>query len=171
MSAYLRTTRECSFVQFHPELRQAIQNYFREHALGDPETEALMCCETISEKKKAGRLASWLDDSVDTTIHTGMLLTPQWLVWVHHGDRSGTLLNAADLKLIGAAAHTSLFSKDAGLDVVGYIGDTKVRVQGTIAMGDGPATQKFCDAVKQALAKANPPVAKKRLFGLPFGRS
>jgi hypothetical protein len=75
MSDYYRTTRECSVRQLHPELRQAIRNYFQEHNLGDLDAETISCCETISEKKVTGRLISWLNDNSDTTIHTGILLT------------------------------------------------------------------------------------------------
>jgi hypothetical protein len=160
MSEYNRTTRECSVSQLHPELLRAIRNYYQEHNLGILETEALMCCETISKKKNASKLVSWLDDKSDTTIYTGMLLTSQWLIWVHHGDQSGTLLNAADLREIQAEYQTSPLTKDAGLKIVGYIADAKDRVQGRIGMGSDPAAQKFCMEVKQAIIKVNPPVKK-----------
>jgi hypothetical protein len=85
MSDYNRTTRECLVNQLHPELRQAIRRYFEEHELGNLEAETIMCCETISEKKNPGRLASFLKDASDTTIHMGMLLTSQMLIWVRKG--------------------------------------------------------------------------------------
>ena len=163
MSEYIRTTRECSVGQLHPELLQAIRNYFQEHKLGDLEAETLMCCETISRKKSVGKLVSWLNGKLDTTIYTGMLLTSQWLIWVHHGDQSGTLLNAADLKQIRAEFYISPITKDAGLEIVGYIGDAKSRIRGYIGMGADPAAQKFCEEVRQAIAKVNPPT-KKGLF-------
>ncbi len=85
--------------QLHPELRYAIRNYFQQHTLGDSIAETLRCCETISEKKSVSRLVSWLNVNSDTTIHTGILLTSQSLIWVRRGDRSGTLLTAASLNL------------------------------------------------------------------------
>ncbi len=163
MSEYIRTTRECSLKQLHPELLQAIQNYFLEHRLGSLEAETLMSCETISKKKDTEKKVSWLNGNFDMTIYTGMLLTSEWLIWVHHGDQSGILLNAATLKQIRAEFYTSPFTKDAGLEIVGYIGDSKSRVRGYVGMGTEPAAQKFCEAVRQAINKANPP-AKKGLF-------
>ena len=160
MSDYNRTTRECSVSQLHPELRQAIRSYFQEHELGDPQAETLMCCETISEKKNAGGLVSWLNGELDTTIHTGMLLTSQWLIWVRSGDKSGTLLAAADLKQISVKAYTSILTQDTGLEVSGYIEDSKGLMRGYIGMGSELAAQKFCDEVKQAITKANPPTKK-----------
>jgi hypothetical protein len=166
MSGYIRTTRECSVSQLHPELLHAIQNYFQEHKLGALEAETLMCCETISKKKPTSKMVSWLNGKSDTIIYTGMLLTSQWLIWVHHGDQSGTLLNAANLKQIRAEFYSSLFPKDVGLEIVGYIGDAKDRVRGYIGMGEDLVTQKFCEEVKRAITKANPPT-KTALFGLP----
>ena len=165
MSDYIRTTRECPVSQLHPALLQAVKNYFQEHKLGALEAETLMCCETISKKKSARKIASWLNGNSDTIIYTGMLLTSQWLIWVHHGDQSGTLLNAANLKLIRAEFYSSLFPKDVGLEIVGYIGDAKDRVRGYIGMGEDLVTQKFCEEVKRAITKANPPT-KKRFLGL-----
>ena len=163
MSEYIRTTRECSVNQLHSELRQAIQKYFQEQKLGHLEAETLMCCETISRKRNVSKTFAWLSGKPDAIIYTGMLLTSHWLIWVHYGDVSGTLLNAANLSEIRAQFYTPLFTKDAGLQIVGYIGDAKARVRGYIGMGTDLAAQKFCEEVKQAINKINPPV-KKDLF-------
>lgn len=168
MSGYIRTTRECSVNQLRPELLHAIQNYFQEHKLGALGAETLMCCETISKKKSTSKIVSWLKGTSDTIIYTGMLLTSQWLIWVHYGNQSGTLLNAANLKQIRAEYFSSLFPKDAGLEIVGYIGNAKDRVRGYVGMGAGLVTQKFCEEVKQAIKKANPPTHKS-MFGLRLG--
>lgn len=167
MSNTLRTTRECSFDQLHPELRQAIRSYFQERELGDPAADAVLCCETLSGNKDVGKAAPWLGSSSDTTIHTGVLLTSQHLIWVHHGDQTGIRLNAAKLSEIQADIHASLFSRDTGLEIVGFISDARSRVRGYIGMGTEPAAQKFCEAVKQATLKANPPKPRK-LFGVPM---
>lgn len=168
MSEYTRTTRECFVTQLHPAIIKELRKYFQEHRLGDLEAETRLCCETISRKKKTGSLASWLSDKPDTIIHTGILLTSQWLIWVHHGDTSGTLLNAANLNKIGARYHTPLFTNDAGLEIVGYIGDSNARVRGYVGMGTDPAAHKFCEAVQQAIIEANPP-SRKNIFNWPAG--
>lgn len=164
MSEYTRTTRECSVDQLRPELLRAAQEYFQEQRLGDLKSEVLLCCETISMRKETGQLVSWLSGASDTTIYTGMLLTSDRLIWVHHGDQSGTLLNAADMKQIRTEFYISPFTKDASLEIVGYIGDTKSRMRGYIGMGTDLAAQKFCEEVRQAIDKVNPPT-KKGLFG------
>ena len=169
MSEYNRTTRECTVSQLHPELLHAIQNYFQEKKLGHLESETQMCCETISERKSANKLLSWLNGKSDTTIYTGILLTSDRLIWVHYGDQSGTLLNAANLQLIQAELYTAPFTKETGLQITGFIEGTKNGIRGQIEMGPEMATEKFCERVKQAIAKLNPPPAQKRLFGFPFG--
>ena len=168
MSEYVRTTRDYSVSQLHPELLQAIRNYFQEHELGDLESETLRCCQTISEKKNVGKLATWLSGKPDTTIYTGMILTSQWLIWVHHGDKSGTLLNAANLNRIRVKFYTPLFTKDGGLEIVGYIGDANTRGRGYVGMGADLAAQKFCEEVRQAIIRVNPP-SRKNLFNWPAG--
>jgi len=160
MSDYNRTTRECPASQLHPELRQAIRHYFEEHKLGDLEAETIMCCETTSTKKNFGQLVSMLKGDLDTTVHTGMLLTSRWLIWARKGDLSGTLLNAANLKDIQVRAYTSILAKDTGLEILGYIGDSKSNVRGYIGMGEELAAQKFCEEVKKAISNVNPPTQK-----------
>ena len=164
MSNYDRTTRECSVAQLHPELRQAIWEYFNEHNLGDPEAESLMCCETISKKKEAGRLASWLSDESDTIIHTGMLLTPQMLIWTYKGGQSDTVLHAASLKEIRVSIYESLLTKEPGLEIAGFIETTKSQVRGHIGMGPEAATRKFGEAIQKAIAELNPPSKRPGLF-------
>ena len=154
--------------QLHPELRQAVQNYFQEHNLGDPETESLMCCETISEKKNVSRLASWLEGGTDATIHMGMLLTSELLIWVHHGDRSVTTINAANLNDIQAEAHQSWFTKENGLEIFGFIGSSKKPIRGYLGMGEEEAAQKFCEAVQSAITALRPPPTEKRGFARWF---
>lgn len=163
MSDYTRTTRECPVTRLRSELLQAARDYFQAHELGDLEAETLMCCETVSRKKATGRLAAWLKGEMDTIIYTGTLLTSQWLIWVRSGDRSGNLLTAANLKDIQVEVFTSRLTRDSGLQVRGYLEDSKSRIQGYIGMGPEPATSKFCEQVQQAIAKVNPPPSPNRL--------
>ncbi|MBN2389361.1 MAG: hypothetical protein JXR84_01475 [Anaerolineae bacterium] len=170
MSTYHRTTRECSVSELRPALYQAIRDYFQAQQLGDPETEVLMCCETTSTKQLAGRLASWLEGEGAATVHMGMLLTPQRLIWVRRVDDSGVVLTAADLKQIRVRAYSSVLTRDAGLEVFGVIGDSRGRVRGYIGMGSEAAAQKFCEAVIQAVEAVNPPVKRKLPKWLTFDR-
>ncbi|MBN1427483.1 MAG: hypothetical protein JXB07_03805 [Anaerolineae bacterium] len=160
MSDYNRATRACFVSQLRPELFEAIQHYFQEHCLGDPEAETLLCCETVSTRKSAGWLSSWLDGESDETIYTGIILTEQWLIWVCSGDKSGLLLNAARLKEIQARAYASGLTGDTGLEVCGYVEGSKGRARGYIGLGPEAAAQEFCEAVHQAISKISPPEKK-----------
>lgn len=163
MSDYNRTTRECSVSQLHPELRQSIRSYFQKHQLGDLDAETLMCCETISQKKNFSKLVSLLKGVEDTTIHTGMLLTSQWLIWVKKGDQSGIVLNAANLKEIQVRIYASIFAPDTGLEISGFIGESKSQVRGYVGMGTELAAQKFCEEVQKAIDIINPPSPPKKI--------
>jgi hypothetical protein len=160
MSEFNRTTRECLVNQLHPEILQAFRKYFEEHQLGKLEAETFQCCETVSRRKNVGGLSSWLNASEDTIIHTGIILTSQSLIWARRGDKSGTHLTAAYLNQISVQEHTSIFRDDHGLEVLGYIEGSNRAIRGYIGMGSELATQKFCEEVKQAVARVNPPVKK-----------
>ncbi len=161
MSEYIRTTRECPLSQLRPELRQALRDYFKEHKLNDPSTETLLCCETTSEKKSTGKLVAWLSDKSDQIIHMGILLTPERLIWARRGDRSGIRVTAALLKDIRVKVYTSRLTQDTGLEVNGFVGDSRSKVRGYLGMESEAVAQKFCDLVKQAIDKVNPPVKRK----------
>jgi hypothetical protein len=165
MSDYIRNTRECAAKELHPELLQAIQNYFLEHTLGNLQSDIVMCCETISSRKKAGKKISWLDGRQDTTIYTGLVLTSQWLIWAQFGDQTGTRVHSASLHEIQAEFYTPLLTKDAGLKIVGFVTEGNKHIRGYIGMGNDLAAQKFCEEVQEAIIKANPQT-KKNLFKL-----
>ena len=160
MSEYNRTTGECRVSQLHPEVVQALRNFFQQQQLGDLEAETLRCCETTSRKKNSNGLFSRWNASQETTVHTAILLTSQWLIWVRKGPESGTQLTAARLNQISVREYKSLFTSDTGLEVSGYIEGSKSPVRGYIGMGPESATQKFCDEVRQAIDRVNPPVQK-----------
>jgi len=167
MSDYTRITRKCLVSHLHPELRKAIRDYSPSQALGNEaenhslSAETISCYETTSERKSAGKLTSWLNDRSDTITHVGILLTPERLIWVRWGDQSGTLLTAANLKEIQVKVYASILTNDTGLEVYGFIGDSKGRVRGYIGMESAPIAQEFCDEIRQAIEKVNPPVKRK----------
>lgn len=160
MSDYNRTTRECPVGQLRPELFLAVRKHFQEHKLGNWETETLLCYETTSAQKNTNKLISWLNDGLDTTVYTGLLLTSEWLIWVRSGDRSGIQLASADLKELAVRVYTSLLTRDTGLEVTGHIEGTKGIIRGGIALESMSVAQEICDAVNQAIIKVNPPAPK-----------
>ncbi len=160
MSDYTRSTIECSVNQLRPELRRAIVEYFQKNTLGEVETETLLCCETVSEKKEPGWLASLLGDQMEPPIYTAVLLTSTNLVWARGGLQSGVTVTGADLGFIRVKPYASIFISDAGLQISGIIGGS-ASMSGYIGMEPGPVLEKFCDEVQQAIARANPSSTKK----------
>ena len=165
MSDYTRSTRICPASQIHSSLAPVVREYFLAHQLGDPETDTLLCCETISRRDAPGKLAGLLDGDPDTEIHLAILLTAEWLIWARHGNQTGTVVTGAKLQVIKVKAFVTRRTKEMELEVSGFIADTREYVRGNLEMGSDPAAQKFCEAVMPAVSKAKPPTRKK-FFGL-----
>jgi hypothetical protein len=168
MKGDIRTTRECSISQLHPDLPQAVREYFLTHQLGDADVITRMCSETITERHNLSKLASILDGSPDTTIHLGLLLTEEWLVWARRGDISGTIVNGARLKGLQVRTMVEKRTNDYQLEITGRIGDTKDYVRGSLQLGPELAAQKFCEEVERVVNSVTPPPKKKKLnwFGM-----
>lgn len=156
MSDYTRSTIECSVSQLRPELRRAIDEYFQKHSLGEAEAETVLCCETVSEKKEPGWLASLLGEKIETPVYTAVLLTSQHLIWARGGPQTGVTVTGADLCFIRVKPYASLFVKDTGLDISGLIADSKMAIHGYIGLGPEPAAEKFVEETRQAIARINP---------------
>jgi hypothetical protein len=165
-----RTTKECSFDELQPDLVQAMRDYFENQKLVGIENEILMCCETTSEKKtpnKSNGLLAFLGEvDPDVIVHTGMFVTPEWLVWARMGDKSGTLVTSAHFRNVKVKPFSSRFNDDTGLEVSGFIGDAPGRVKGYIGLGPEEAAQRFCAEVVQAADKLRKAARPKRRIKL-----
>jgi hypothetical protein len=73
------------------------------------------------------------------------------------------VLNAADLKEIQIRPYASIFAPDNGLEISGYIGDSKKMARGYIGMGAEPAAEKFLEEVNKAITVVNPPPPPRKL--------
>jgi hypothetical protein len=170
LADYYRTTRECSLDGLQPELVQAMRDYIENQKLVGIENEILMCCETTSEQKthnKSSGLLTWLGEGdPDTIVHTGMFVTPEWLVWARKGDKSGMLVTSAHFRNVKVKPFFSRFNDDTGLEVSGFIGDAPGRVKGYIGMGPEDAAQRFCAEVVQAADKLRKEARSKRRIRL-----
>jgi hypothetical protein len=156
MSHYQRSTKECTLAELRPELLEAIRSYLLKHGLSEIEAQIDMCCETVSKRQKQSALAALLGEEADQIYYTGVFITPQWLVWAHSGDKTGTTVISAQLTEIRAKPIASILARDAGLEVSGYVGGSNTQVRGYLGMGAEEAAQKFCALVKQATDTANP---------------
>ncbi len=167
MSNYKRFTRECTLEQLRPELLLALRAYLQGHGLTDIEAQIVMCCETMSQRQKTSFLASLLGEDLDEKYYTGAFFTPQMLVWVRSGDKTGAAVVSAQLREIRVRPFASPLVDDAGLEVIGYVGDSSTRIRGYIGLGTELAATRFCEAVKQAVDKVNPPRSILDIFRSP----
>lgn len=165
MFGYTRSTRTCTVSQIHSSLAQGVQDFFQAHQVGDPDTDTLLCCETIARRDPPNPLFKLLDGDPDTNIYLATLLTKEWLIWARNGDQTGTVVTGAKLQVIKVKAFVRRSSKDMELEITGFIAASKEYVRGNLELGPEPAAQKFCEAVLQAVNEAKPPV-KKKFFGL-----
>lgn len=174
MSDYNRSTKACSLAELRPELSQAIhdyvelnqalRDYVRERRWNSIEEGIVMCCETTSTRKHSDILSTLMGE--DTIYYTGLLFTPDWLIWVRSGDKSGIQVFSANFKDVQVAAYHSKLVKDTGLEVVGYMGDPPRRMRGYIGLGPEEAARQFCEAVKQAEEKVTKSARPKRRIKL-----
>jgi hypothetical protein len=161
MSEYKRTTRACPLSQIPSEPLKALRDYFKEHKLGDLDTEILACCETVSELVKENKLLAWLEGERDKVIHSWILLTSKRVVWVRSGDQSGLVTNTAELTQVRVRKYKAIFSRDTGLELFGFIGIPKTRLRGYLGMGTEPAAEEFFELLSDTITELQPPKEKR----------
>jgi hypothetical protein len=153
MREYQRTTRECSFNDFQPEIRSAIRKYVEKHELGDIEANVLMCAETVSEKIKQG-FFSKIFGGANYARNFSIIITPERLLWCSPDSRNNAIVQAARLSEIEVGDFQSNQIEDSGLDVFGFINQSPGRVQAFIGLGAEEAAQKFRRTLKEAIGDA-----------------
>lgn len=153
MGDYLRTTRECTLDNLNPTLATALRTHIAKHALGDVEAAILLCCETTSTKQKKGLFGGKAE-----VILTGMLLTPQWLIWAAGPANQPPGVLSAKLRNIQVQDYEKSdlhkLVPDTGLNIAGLYTDTPTPGTNFIGLGPEPAAQKFRTMLQEALAKA-----------------
>jgi hypothetical protein len=153
MSAYTRTTRECTFRDMSPELQTAIQKHVEKYQLGNVETSFLICCETSSKGQKTGFFSSDSDP-----ILTGMFVTPQLLLWTNGNGKRNHSVTSALLRNIDAHdfEKTAMYKvkPDSGLNITGRYTDVTKQGQSFIGLGSDSAGEKFRMVLQHAIQKA-----------------
>lgn len=153
MGDYIRTTRESTLNNLNPILITAIRSYIEKYELGDIDKSTLICCETISTKQK-----KWLFGGKAEIISTGIILTPQWLIWATGKENESPSVLSARLRDIQAQDYEKSemykLMQDTGLNISGLRTDTVDLGSAFIGLGSEPAAQKFRSLLKEALAKA-----------------
>jgi hypothetical protein len=139
--------------------------YFSIRELTGVEAQILMCCETRSERQKAGVLESLLGEDPDLVYYLAAFVTPDWLVWARSGDHTKSIVVAAKLKEIHVRPMTFLTVKDTGMKIDGFVDGAFSKIHGHLSLGPEPVAQEFCKTVAQAIGIVNPPRRLLDLFG------
>ncbi len=152
MGEYLHTTRESTLDNMRPALAAAIRTRIEQHELGEVETSALMCCETISTKQKKGLFGGKAE-----VLLVGLLLTPQWLIWAAGKETEAPVARSARLRDLQVQDYekSEMYKlvPDTGIEVSGLRTDTPETGSIFIGLGPEPAAQKLRALLKQAIAK------------------
>jgi hypothetical protein len=151
MPDYRRATRTCPFIQLRPELVTIIRQHLQAQNLGNLIDEALMCCETTTDKIGASWYDVWFGDNSDAISHLALVLTPHRLIWARSSDRSAPTVASAALNDLIVKVFRPGNSKDFGLKLSVRIAGTRGVVNGELRLGPDPAAEKFCVALGEAM--------------------
>lgn len=151
MREFRRTTRECSFLEFPPEIVLAIRRYIEKNELDDVESRVLMCAETVSDKIRQGFFSKILDGA-NYAKKTAIVLTPEGILWCTLDNKNQTTVLSALLTEIEIKDFSAELLEDHGLDVFGFINRSPERVQAFIGLGEDSAAQKLRQKIKEAVS-------------------
>lgn len=153
MSEYIRTTRECALDELRPELAAAIRAQIAQYELDTLESAALMCIESTATRKKKGLFGG------GEVIHTGVLLTPKWLVWAagKQGEKPAALSARLQDIIVKEYEKTAMYAiaPDEGINITGRYTDVTQQGMSFIGLGPEPAAQKFRQVLQEAVQKVS----------------
>ena len=153
MSTYTRSTRECTLKDLSTELSIAIQKHIETLALENIDSSPLICCETTSTQKKTSLFTNKNENMV-----TGMLVTPQYLVWTEEKEKGEPIVTSALLRNIDAHdfENTAMYKvkPDSGINISGRYTDVTRQGQTFIGLGTDSAGEKFRQVLQHAIQKA-----------------
>lgn len=154
MGDYIRSTRKCGFDEFKPEVLAEFARIVEVYNMGDIASEALICCETTSERKKKGIFGKGPSGKFQ---FTDVMVTPSRLFW---GVLDGGKVSAAWAKLESLEEvqdyRDTFFSKkidDAGISIFGFMADAPERSSAFIG-ADGPDGEELKRVLFDAWDKA-----------------
>ena len=149
MNIYKRVTRECTLDEMEYELNLAILGCIDEKGLEGIQNDQLICIETTSTKQQKRLLRSYTE-----TVLSGVLLTPDWLIYAVGKANEWPAVLSTRLSNLRVEAYekSNMYAviPDTGLNVYGMQSGGEI---GTIFIGLGtePAAQRFRDEINQAL--------------------
>ncbi len=155
MSDWNRTTKKLDIIDIQIDRQRAIYKHINSNNLGNPLGNAIMCVETVSEKKKGGGMG-------DSVLTCDAIITPAWLIWVTRGDKSDLSANSARLETLNVTDYADSpnykLIPDSGLELTGVftgrVGENgSLNVSAFIGLGEEPEAKAFKEAVFLALQK------------------
>jgi len=152
MKEYKRTTRECSFDEFPPEIVAAVRKYVEKNELGNIEANILICAETSSEKIKQGFFSKIFGGSF--AVKTCVTVTPERVLWATLDNKNATAVLTARLNEVEIKDFQSNLIEDAGLEIFGLLSRFSERATAFIGLGEEAAAQKLRQVLKQAAENA-----------------
>ncbi len=154
MQEYKRTTRECSFNEFPPEIIAAFGKYAQKNDLGNFEKEIVMCAETKSEKLKQGFFAKMFGGGANYAVKTCVVALPGRVLWATLDNKNQTAVLSARLAEVDIRDFHSDLIEDTGLEVFGVIGEFPERASAFIGLGGEAAAEKLRCVLKEAAERA-----------------
>jgi hypothetical protein len=153
MREYKRTTHECSFNEFPPEIIAGIRKYAEKNELGETEAKVLMCAETSSEKIKQGFFSKFFGGNF--AVKTCVVITPERILWATLNNKNETAVLAARLSEVEIKDFSSNLIEDTGLEIFGFVGGFAERMTVFIGLGEEEAAQKLRRVLKEAAEGTN----------------
>ncbi|MBP7999289.1 MAG: hypothetical protein KA314_19495 [Chloroflexi bacterium] len=150
MSDYQRTTRICTLAELPASLGAALTQRAQDLGVKELSQQVLLCAETISiKKKRTGFIQRLLGGDPDINHITGIVVTSQYLIWGHEGEKRGITVLSAKLNEVRVTPFTSTLVPDSGLEIFGFISGVSEKVQAFIGVGEGAAA----DQLRQIIAQ------------------
>ena len=151
MSDWKRQTKEVPFESLPTEVTSAIQRHIEQYNLGSILSDALMCVQTDSEKKKG------LFGKAEI-IQMAAIVTPRWLVWsIDQPQTNPTVLSAQLIHVTVQDYAQTPFVKmvpDSGVQVSGMFTDASESASAFIGLEENAAGQRFRQILIEAAADA-----------------
>ncbi len=158
MGEWNRSTKECTFDSFAPEMSTAINGHIEQYNLGAILADVLIAIETKSDKPKKGLFGS------AETVVIDVVLTPRWLVWaIKDGKGSASAVSArlADIVVTDfSKSKMAQFVQDTGVEITGkFTGlahglPSEQRGSIFIGLGGEPAAKKFQELLIKSVQDA-----------------
>lgn len=153
MKEYIRSTRECSFNLFPPEIVAAIRKYVEKNGLGNIESNILMCAETSSEKIKQGFFSKVFGGG-NYAVKTCVVVGPERILWATLDNKNATAVLTARVNEIEVKDFQSDLVEDTGLEIFGFISEFSDRATAFIGLGEDEAAQKLRRVLREITENA-----------------